>query len=329
MSPAGTNLCWLMAGTAAVLLTWSAPAGNVVAGPGETNRLAAVSPVETFRKLLALSPAQREQFLTNYPAARRERIQAKVEEYQLLPLDLREVRLQMTELRWYLLPMLDLPRTNRAERLEQIPEPYRQLVASRLEEWDLWPPDLRDEVIQYETTMHYFVGQGAGGDTVIRPQTDFEDVPEKDRPELEQKLAHWRALPPAERDQLYKSFRHFFELSEAEQQKTLEALSEPVRRETEKVLNPIERWPRSQQQIYMTAFRQFANMSPGEREQFMRNAERWRQMSPAERQAWRDLVSHLRTSRPVPRGLDTPHARPVGPRLPAFVTTNSSGTVPP
>jgi len=271
------------------------------------------SPIDAFRKLLAMSPAERERYLTNYPAAAREKILGKVEEYSLLPPDYRELRLQVTELRWYLLPMMKLPRADREAHLQLIPEPYQKLVSARLEEWDIWPPPLKDEVLEYETTLSRFVGRNAEGTAVVQPQMSIDDLPERDRLQAEQKLARWQELPPAERQLLFARFQHFFDLSESEKEKTLDALSESERQETEKVLNSIEKKPKSEQEQYLAAFREFSEMSAPAREQFMKNAERWRQMSPAERQAWRDLVKQLSEMPPLPPDLVLPRAQPIGP----------------
>ena len=280
------------------------------------------SPVESFRRLLAMSPAERDQFLTNVPAAKRERILAKVEQYQMVPPDFRELRLRVTELRWYLLPLLKAPATNRTALLALVPEPYQQLIAARLQEWDIWPPQLRDEVLQYESSMANLLGRDLSGKTVVQPQMVVDDLAEKDRRELDRKLARWQAMPADEREQLYASFRHFFELSDEEQQKTLDALSQPERQVTEKAIGPIEKWPKSQQQQYMTALRRFVELSPAERQRFMKNAEHWQQMSPEERQAWRDLVQRL-SGTPRLMTISAPLLPlPTAPRLPTAVRTN-------
>ena len=65
-----------------------------------------LSPVEFFRQLLAMLPAERNSSLTNRTPEARARILAKVREYQALDPDERELRLRATELRWYLLPLL-------------------------------------------------------------------------------------------------------------------------------------------------------------------------------------------------------------------------------
>jgi hypothetical protein len=249
------------------------------------------SPVETFRKLLKMAPEERERFLINYAPANREKILAKVDEYSMLPPDFSELRLRVTELRWYLIPLLKTPPEERAEKLKLVPEPCREWIVSRLDEWDMWPSDLKQEVLEYESTMHYFVGRNAE----VQPQPVFEDLPEKQRPALERKLAEWRSLPLEQRKQMYGGFQHYFELSEDEKQKILDAVFEPQRQETEKVVGSIEKRSKADRDADLAAFHRFAEMSPAEWQTFMKSAERWEKMSPAERQAWRDLVHQLST----------------------------------
>ena len=50
--------------------------------------------------------------------------------------DERELRLRATELRWYLTPLLRTPAAERAGRLALVPEDLRELVNSRVEQWD-------------------------------------------------------------------------------------------------------------------------------------------------------------------------------------------------
>ena len=44
-------------------------------------------------------------------------------------------------------------------------------------------------------------------------------------------------------------------------------------------------------------------MSASEKQEFLKNAERWSQMSPAERQAWRDLVANVPAMAAVAPGI--------------------------
>ena len=74
------------------------------------------SPVDVFRQLLAMNPIERRQSLTNRPVDVQKQILAKLREYQLLKPEEQELRLRATELQWYLLPLMSVPRTNRAVR---------------------------------------------------------------------------------------------------------------------------------------------------------------------------------------------------------------------
>jgi hypothetical protein len=51
-------------------------------------------------------------------------------------------------------------------------------------------------------------------------------------------------------------------------------------------------------------------MSSTERAEFLRNAEHWSQMSPAERQTWRDLVANVPDWAPVPASIYPPGMAP-------------------
>ncbi|HTV76036.1 MAG TPA: hypothetical protein VMD57_03480, partial [Candidatus Baltobacteraceae bacterium] len=89
-------------------------AGNSTNAPAPVNLISAPasaltqarSPVEFFRQLLAMTPDERDNCLKIHPPEIRERILAKVAEYEALDPDERELRLRATELRWYLMPLL-------------------------------------------------------------------------------------------------------------------------------------------------------------------------------------------------------------------------------
>src|SRR5208337_1757583 len=101
------------------------------------------SPVDFFRALLAMSRVERQNALTNRPAAIRARILVKLNEYEALGPDERELRLRATELRWYLLPLMHESTTNRTAQLAAIPDDLQPLVKSRLSQWDILPPPLQ------------------------------------------------------------------------------------------------------------------------------------------------------------------------------------------
>jgi hypothetical protein len=289
-----------------VLIAAEQPASQSIQQPAQSQTSSSesnASPVAIFRKILSMSPDERGVFLTNnYPAEVRERVMAKVEEYQLLPEPFKELRLRTTEFGWYLRPLLTNSPAKRVDQLKLVPEPYRELIAARLEEWDHWPPTLKEEIIEYESTMDHFVGRGA----VVRPHTSDQALAPSERSEFAQKLARWQSMPNGQREQMYASFEHYFRLSEDEKQKMLDALSEPERDQTERALNPVEKWPKPEQDKYFAALKQYLYMDPEQREQFRRNAERWQKMSEPERQAWRDLVKQLSATPTPPIGFVSP-----------------------
>jgi hypothetical protein len=65
----------------------------------------------------------------------------------------------------------------------------------------------------------------------------------------------------------------------------------------------VEKYPVQQRKKFIAAFKKVAGMSPAERQNFLKNAERWQAMSIDERRAWRDLVATLP---PLPPGMPIP-----------------------
>ena len=79
-----------------------------------------------------MTPEQRKQAVANRPPETQKQILAKVREYLSLKPEDREARLQATELRWYLFPILHTPATNRPAQLAFIPADLRKLAEDRL-----------------------------------------------------------------------------------------------------------------------------------------------------------------------------------------------------
>jgi hypothetical protein len=250
------------------------------------------SPVDYFRRLLAMSPEAQENALTNHPPEARARILAKLSEYEALDPDERELRLRATELRWWLMPMLRAPATDRAARLAQVPANLRELVEARLEQWSILPPQLQEEFLENEKTLHYF----ALVETTNPPAATAQ----------QQKIA--------------SQFSRFFELTPEEKESTLNTLSEAERAQMQETLQSFEKLPPHQRLICVRNYAKFASMSEAERAEFLKNAESWSKMSPKERQSWRDLVQTVPIWPPLPPGLDPRDA--VSPAEPPMPTPN-------
>ncbi len=154
-----------------------------------------------------MNAAERKQALTNRSPESRSQILAKVREYESLKPDDRELRLRVTELRWYLRPLMTAPATNRAAQLALIPEPNRKLVEDRLREWDKVPPDVQKELLGIEPTLQYFA--------------EIEGRSEQQRQQILTNIS------PARREMLEKGIQQWDAMSEDQRRSTLEPL-QPV-----------------------------------------------------------------------------------------------------
>lgn len=280
------------------------------------------SPVQLFRELLARTPNEQREFLSDRSPHDQRRILAKLREYESLKPNQRELRLRATELRWYLWPLLTAPATNRTAQLAAIPDDQRKLVADRLREWDKLPAAAQKELLDNEATLRYF--------TQVEPATDaqkqavLKTLSPARRAKLQAGIEQWQSLPEAQRRKTLERFNQFFDLTPGEKEKALGKLSDEERRQMERTLKKYESLPADQRVECVNAFTLFTAMSLSERQQFLKNAERWRLMSPDERQNWRELVQQLPTddAPPMPPGFRPPGPPPL-PELPgSAVATN-------
>ncbi len=247
------------------------------------------SPVAMFRELLEMSPEQRKAAIANRPSAAQERILQKVTEYQLMPGQLCELRLQETELRWYLRPLMDVPRANRAPFLARIPEAQRKEVEDRLQMWDLLPPKLQEQFKNDDTIASYFAQ--ASSATPEEREAILRTIPVERRAELQKGMDRWQAMSEDQRQKAMAGFNQIFELTADEKEKTLSGISDEERQQMEQTLAAYGKLTVAQRAQCIRSFEKFAGMSVAERQQFLRNAERWQEMTPEERQKWRELVT--------------------------------------
>ncbi len=271
------------------------------------------SPVDFFRQLLVMPTKDRENYLTNKSPEVRAKILDKVNEYLALDPNERELRLSATELRWYLTPLLHTSPTNRAVRLANVPENLRDLVQSRLAQWDALSPEFQKEFLDNERALRYFTRVDATNSS----GNDFHHAPD------DSETARWNGLSGNEREKITNQFNQFFELTPDEKQKTLNTLSDAERAQMEKTLQTFEKLPGPQRMQCVRAFTEFAGMSAKDRAEFLRNAENWSKMSPKDRQAWRDLVAKVPQWPPLPIIPPIPpHIHPHPPQPQQLVATN-------
>ncbi len=245
------------------------------------------SPVALFRELLAMTPEERKVAIASRPPETQQRILEKLQEYEILPGNLRDLRLQETELRYYLRPLMDEAPTNRAALLAQVPENERELVEERLGLWDVLPPSLQEQFRNDEMVANYLAQYGAM--TPEEGEAILKITPDR-RAELEQGLDRWKGLAADQRQKALDGFNRFFALSPEEQTNALDTVSGADRRDMENTLAAYGKLTPQQRDQCIHSFEKFAAMSVAEREQFLKNAERWSKMTPGEREKWRALV---------------------------------------
>ena len=322
-------ICWSVG--SGVFLAQAADKGGA---PATSTNAATSAPApslpgpQVFRELLGLNSTELDRALASIAEPARNRLRDKLREYAALAPDEREARLRATELRWYLVPLMRTPPTNRVAQLAFVPDEYRTLVEERLKLWDLLKPEIQRQVQGSEWTIRYVVQFQSASASQNPSITNDLTLPQREK--LEQQLASWRALPPDKRQRMCDRFQQFFELSPREKEKILSALPDAERVEMDKTLQAFEKLPTERRSLCVSSFRDFANMTPEERARFLKNAERWKKMPPADRQTWRTLVTKLP---PLPPGFGKPplppgfQERPTTPPLPR-APINSTNAAP-
>lgn len=273
---------------------------SLKASEAASDPAAGKSPVAMFRELLNMDPEARAKALADRRDETRKRVLAKIREYQSLRPEERELRLQVTELGYYLRPLMQTPATNRAAQLAGIPEGYRGMVQVRLEKWDNLSPVNQNKLLL--------------NDAAIRAMTELTNsvstnVTRIRSVVLQHTINRWNQLPSKEREELTNRFDDFFQLKPGEIQKAVRILSPEERAQINATLQKFGSLTANQRAKCIQSFEKLAAMSLGEREQFFKNAERWEMMTPKERDEWRKLVETAPSLPPYPR---LPRVVPVG-----------------
>jgi hypothetical protein len=184
-------------------------------------------------------------------------------------------------------------------------EEDRRLVGERLAAWDKLPTEAQRELLENQYTVDYLVQFASG---IGRRETILEGVPPEQRARIEADLARFEELPPDQRQRIHENFERFFELNRAERQRVLAGVPAPARVEVQQTITALDALPEDQRRQCLDALQRFTQMDDAERAQFLANAERWRKMSPAERQSWRELVHQWPPEPPLPPGFRPPNA---------------------
>ena len=243
------------------------------------------TPADTFRELLAMTPTEQDQALASRSEPNRKYVESQLRYYQSLPPELREARLNQLQLRCHLEVLMKLAPTNRAERLEAVPPNLRPVIDERLKEWDRLAPDVQKDAIDYDTTVSFLLR--------VKPADSSAPDPASGPPPL--------PLAPVDgkRRKAIESFNEFFELPAKEQVRTLDVLAPAERDEMEKTLEAFKNLPQEQRKTCIESFDKLNHMTKDQRDQFFKAAERWKAMTPRERETWRTLLKILPPSQPT------------------------------
>jgi len=235
------------------------------------------TPIDEFRELLAMAPAERAQALAARTEYQRKTLQEGLQAYEALTPGQRELRLTQMEFRWHLEGLMKLAATNRASRLAAVPARLRTLTEERLKEWDGLPPQMKKSVLEHETTSSYFLRPSRLPGSPGAPAPDPGPPPPP--------------LPKA--GALSERLSHFLDLPSEGERETLNALSEAERADMDDTLRQFAKLAPEQRRICIDSFEKLKRMNAAERQQFLKNAERWKAMSPGERETWRSLLHVL------------------------------------
>jgi hypothetical protein len=275
--------------------------------------------VALFRELLAMNPGERMQALSNRPPENRKPILAKVREYESLDPNQRELRLQATDLRWYLWPLMNSSVTNRSEQLANIPEGIRELVKVRLEAWDILATGVQRELVTNEATLRFFTELT---NSTPQQQTNMLlKLSPARRAMLQAGVQKLQAMPDEQRSKLFERFNGIFDLTPPEKATALGTLSNAERQQIEKTLKRFSQLTPENRRRCLLSMQKFVSLSLVERQQFLKNAERWKRLTPEQRQSWCQLVGTLSTQPPLPKEANLPPIPPAPfPKKPALKT---------
>jgi hypothetical protein len=254
---------------------------------------------DVFRELLAMPPSERAAAMASKSEHQRAYLDQKVREYGELPPAEREARLTQLEFRSHLLLLMNTAPGNRAHRLGLVPAHMRLQIEQRLAQWDLLPIEVQKKALDHEVSVNYLLRGRPQQETTAAPPLPV--VPAANLQKLQ-------ALSPEQRRKVGANVSQFFALPANARQNALDNFSAEERREMEKTLKDFEKLSPEQRQICIASFEKLSSMSKEERAQFLKNAERWRAMSPRERDVWRDLVSIIPPASAMPPmpSADTP-----------------------
>lgn len=198
---------------------------------------------------------------------------------------------------------LDLPEEQRATVLASRSPKSRQLLDAKLREYSGLPLAERERRLKV-MDIHWHLKPVLETAATNRAQA-LAKVPARMKPVVQDRVERWEKLPPhVKEDVLTNETAMSFFIAPPEP-----PLLPPMptlefdRKEMERTLENYAKLSIQQRQQCIDSFAVLARMSPAERNHFLRNAERWQEMTEEERDTWRQIVN-IRP--PTPPGMDAP-----------------------
>jgi hypothetical protein len=256
------------------------------------------SPVQEFRNWLRSDEERKVALATRSPESRAA-IQRKIDEYMKLPPAEREMKLTATEFQWYLKPLLKMAAgPARNAEVIKVPVLWQPMIMQRLSEWDKVSPKLKQEAFEHQLVVEYVSTPAHKQQAVLR------SLSEEERKALAQRLGRWQMLPATARARMDDRLREFFALDSAQRQETLNNFSPAERKRMELTLQAFSALTREQREVCIRSFAQFAgkfaSMTDAEKVAFLKNVDRWQEMSQEERDTWRQVVAIVPPMPPIP-----------------------------
>jgi hypothetical protein len=256
------------------------------------------SPIATFREWLRQSPEERKVALAKRSDQSRKVIEQKLRDYSAMTPEERDRRLNATELQWYVTRLLKMQKAQRDLAVRQVPVIWQPMVMERLAAWDRMPTSLQREALEHEMVIEYLSAPADQQAVVLKTLSESE------RNALAARIDRWRILPATERARLDERVDEFFKMQPEKQQQALNNFSAAERESMEQTLKAFRQLTPSQRELCVRSFAQFAEkfaaMDRTNQIAFLKNAERWQEMSQKERDIWRSVVAVVPPMPPLP-----------------------------
>lgn len=256
------------------------------------------SPIAEFRGWLN-SPEQRKIALAKRSPETRAAIQKKIDAYLAMPPSEREMKLTATEFQWYLKPLLKMqPGSSRDAAVAKVPVLWQPMVMHRLTAWDKMPLNLKTNALAHQLVVEYVSTPAHKQEAVLRSLSSEE------RAALMERLARWQILPASTRARFDERLREFFAFERPKREEVLDNFTPAERASMAQTLQAFGQLSREQREVCINSFSQFAGkfaaMDRTNQIAFLKNADRWQEMSQEERDTWRKVVAIVPPMPPLP-----------------------------